>query len=81
MVNNDDDTVIASHVDLKMFSVKQLHANWVINTHNLIPSLPELIRSCFRKVGLLSDYWHYTWLFMILHVYGLLHTIHFFISV
>ena len=27
MVNNDDDTVIASHVDLKMFSVKQLHAN------------------------------------------------------
>ena len=53
---NDDDTVIASQVDLKMFTVKPLHANWAINTHNLIPQRPELIRSGFRKVGLLSDY-------------------------
>ena len=56
---NDDDTVIASHVDLKMSTVKPLYANWVINTHNLIPKRPELIRSGFRKVGLLSDYWNY----------------------
>ena len=45
--------------DLKMSTVKPLHANWVINTHNLIPQRPELFSSYFRKVGLLSDYWHY----------------------
>ena len=56
---NDDDTVIASQVDLKMSTVKPLHANWAINTHNFIPQRPELIKSGFRKVGLLSDYWHY----------------------
>ena len=56
---NDDDTVIASQVDLKMSTVKPLHANWAINTPNLIPQRQELIRSGFRKVGLLSDYWHY----------------------
>ena len=55
---NDDDTVIASQVDFKMSTVKPLHANLAINTHNLIPQRPELIRSGFRKVGL-SDYWHY----------------------
>ena len=53
---NDEDTVIASQVDLKMSTVKPLHANWAINTNNLIPQRPELIRSGFRKVGLLSDY-------------------------
>ena len=53
---NDDDTVIASQVDLKMSTEKPLHANWAINTHNLNPQRPELIRSGFRKVGLLSDY-------------------------
>ena len=56
---NDDGTVIVSQVDLKMSTVKPLHANWTINTHNLIPQCPELINSDFRKVGLLSDYWHY----------------------
>ena len=56
---NDNDTWIASQVDLKMSTVKPQHANWVTNTHNLIPQHPELIRSSFRKVGLLSDYWHY----------------------
>ena len=80
---NDDDTVIASQVDLKMSAVKLLNANWAINTHNLIPQRPELIRSDFRKVGLLL-----TLLIMylpdclfILHVFGLLHPIPFFISV
>ena len=58
MVNNDD-TVIAFQVDLKMSSVKPVHANWAINTYNLIPKRPELIRSGFRKSGLLSDYWLY----------------------
>ena len=53
---NDDDTVIASQVDLKMSTVKPLHTYWAINTPNLIPQPPELIRSGFRKVGLLSDY-------------------------
>ena len=56
---NDDDTVIASQVDLEMSTVKQLRANWTINTHNLIPQRPELISSDFRNVGLLSDYLHY----------------------
>ena len=57
---NDDETVIASQeVDLKMSTVKPLHAYWAVNTHNLVFQSPELIRSCFRKVGLLSDYWHY----------------------
>ena len=58
MVNNDD-TVIASQVDLKMSTEKPLHVNWAINTRNLIPQHPELIRSGFSKLGLLSDYWHY----------------------
>ena len=53
---NDDDTMIASRVNLKMSTVQPLHANWAINTHNLILQRPELIRSGFRKVGLLSDY-------------------------
>ena len=56
---NDDDTVIASQVDLKMSTVKPLHTYWAINTPNLIPQPPELIRSGFRKLGLLSDYWYY----------------------
>ena len=51
----EDNTVIATQVNLKMSTVKPLHAIWVINTHNLIPQRPELIRSGFRKVGLLSD--------------------------
>ena len=34
---NDNDTVIASQVDLKMSTVKPLHANWAINIPNLIP--------------------------------------------
>ena len=53
---NDNDTWIASQVDLKMSTVKPQHANWVTNIHNLIPQHPELIRSGFGKVGLLSDY-------------------------
>ena len=48
---NDDDTVIASQVDLKMSTVKPLHANQSINTHNLITQRPELFRSGFRKWG------------------------------
>ena len=39
-----------------MSTIKPLHANWVINTHNLMSQ----IRSDFRKVGLLCDYWHYS---------------------
>ena len=46
---NDDGTVIASQVDLKMSTVKPLHANWAINTHNLIPQRPELIRRAWEK--------------------------------
>ena len=53
---NENDTGITSQVDLKMSTVKPLHANWAINTHNFIPQRPELIKSGFRKVGLLSDY-------------------------
>ena len=53
---NDDDTVIASQVDLKMSTAKPLHGNWAINTHNLIPQLLEVISSDYRIVGLLSDY-------------------------
>ena len=33
---NDDDAGIAAQVDLKTSTLKPLHANWVINTHNLI---------------------------------------------
>ena len=32
---NDDDIVIASQVDLKISTA--LHADWAINTYNLIP--------------------------------------------
>ena len=56
---NDGETGIASQVYLKMSTEKPLHVNWAINTRNLIPQHPELIRSGFRKVCLLSDYWHY----------------------
>ena len=52
----DDDTGIASEVDVKMSTVKPLHAYWAINTHNLIPQRPELRRSGFRKVGILYVY-------------------------
>ena len=48
---NEDDIGIASQVDLKMSTVKPLHANWAINTHNIIPQRPDLIRSDFRKWG------------------------------
>ena len=51
----DDDTVIASQVDLKISTVKPLHAYWTINTHNIIPQCPELIRSGFRKAQVLED--------------------------
>ena len=53
---NDEDTVIASQVDLKISTVKPLLATWAINTYNFIPQRPELIRSGFRKVGLFSNY-------------------------
>ena len=54
-LNDDDDTGIAAQVDLKSSTLKSLHANWVINTHNCMSQRPELIKSGFRKVGLLSD--------------------------
>ena len=38
---------------------KPLHDNWVIKIHNLVSQRPELNKSGFRKVGLLSYYWHY----------------------
>ena len=48
---NDDDTGIVTQSTLK-----PLHANWVINTHNQMSQSPELIKSGFRKFGLLSDH-------------------------
>ena len=33
---NNDNAGIATQVDLKTSTPKPLHANWVINTHNLI---------------------------------------------
>ena len=33
---NDDDAGIAAQGDLKTFTLKPLHAYWVIKTHNLI---------------------------------------------
>ena len=78
---NDDDTVIASQVDLKMSTVKpvHVHANWAINTQNLIPQRQELF-------GVASEKWSYYlitdtiyYVLTILHVYGLLHIIPFFI--
>ena len=54
-LNDDDDTGIAAQVDLKSSTLKPLHTNWVINTHNRMSQRPELIKSGFRKVGLLSD--------------------------
>ena len=56
MVNDDNTGIVSQVVYLKMSTVKPLPANWPINTHNLIPQRPEIIRSGFRKVGLLSDY-------------------------
>ena len=35
-------------------TIKLLHANWVINTHYLMSQRPELIKSGFRKEGLLQ---------------------------
>ena len=32
----NDDAGIVAQVDLKTSTLKPLHANWVINTHNLI---------------------------------------------
>ena len=50
---NDDDFIgIETQVDL----LKPLKANWVINTFYLMSRRPELIKSGFRQVGLLSDY-------------------------
>ena len=46
-LNDDDDTGIAAQVDLKTSTLKPLHPNWVINTHNRMSQRPE--------VGLLSD--------------------------
>ena len=33
---NDDDPGFAAQVDLKTSTLKSLHANWFLNTHNLI---------------------------------------------
>ena len=57
-LNDADHTGIVTQVDSKMSTLKPLHANWVINTNNLMSQCPELIKSSFRKVGLLSDYRH-----------------------
>ena len=69
---------------LHMSTVKPLHANWAINTHNLIPQRPELIRSGFKKGGfsLITDTNNYvlTWLFIYTTCIRLLHTIPFFIK-
>ena len=47
---------IMIQVDLKTSTIKPLHANWDIYTHNLMSQRPEQIGSDFRKLRLLSDY-------------------------
>ena len=56
VLSNDHDTRIVTQVDSKTSTLKPLLAYWVINTHNLMSQCPKLIKSGFRKVGLLSDY-------------------------
>ena len=52
-LNDDDNTRIAAKVNLKTSTLKPLHATWVINTHYLMSQCPEVIKSGFRKVGLI----------------------------
>ena len=47
---------IATQVYMKSSTIKPLHDKWVIKIHNLVSQRPELNKSGFRKVGLLSYY-------------------------
>ena len=63
-------------------TLKPLHANWVINTHNHMSQCPELIKNGFRKLGLLSDHYTINYVHACLFIYiyfrdRLLHTIPF----
>ena len=40
-------------VDLKMSTLKPIHARWVIDTHETMSVKTDLIQSGFRKAGLL----------------------------
>ena len=39
-------------VDLRLSSIKQLHAGWILRAHKSISDCPELIKSGFSQAGL-----------------------------
>ena len=43
-LNTDDNTGIATEIDLKTSTLKPLYANCVINNHHLMSQRPELLQ-------------------------------------
>ena len=66
---NDDDAGIAAQVDLKTSTLKPLHANWVINNHNLLLNAQNYLVVASDKWGyyLIIDTINnvHAWLFII----------------
>jgi hypothetical protein len=49
---NGCDPTAAANVDLRTATLKPVHAEWIISTHEKMMLRPDLVKAGFRKAGL-----------------------------